>query len=118
MEIRTEFMLNYVLMKKAGNKKRIQITFWKRFLRLTRGRIPVLQAIKTIMNEENNPSFKKTLSSVRESIEKGSSLSEILVKYPPFFSPFVVELIKSAEKTGSWDEILQEIIDGLEDGIF
>ena len=92
--------------------------FWKRFLRLTRGRISTLHAMEIIRDEESDTSLKQTISSVIKTIEQGSSLSEALAKHPSEFSPFVAELIKSAEKSGAWDEILQEIANGLEEGTF
>lgn len=92
--------------------------FWKKFLRLTRGRVPVLRAVEIITGEEADPSFKKVLCSIREELNGGSTLSEVIGKHPAEFSPSVVELIRTAEKSGAWDEILQEVADGLHDGTF
>jgi len=39
-------------------------------------------------------------------------------RFPREFSPAVRELVKTAEKTGAWDDILQEIADGLQEGTF
>ncbi|MFC1498319.1 type II secretion system F family protein [Verrucomicrobiota bacterium] len=110
-------MIPYLPMK--ASEKQLQLAlFWKRFSRLTRGRVPILRAMKVIIEEETDGSFKKTLSSLLEDIEHGTALSEALTKHPSVFSSFVTELIRSAEKSGAWDEILQEIIEGMEDGTF
>jgi len=45
-------------------------------------------------------------------------MSQALKKYPAEFSVSVVELIRVAEKSGAWDEILPEITDGLSEGTF
>lgn len=92
--------------------------FWKKFLRLTRGRVPVMRTLEVILQEETDDSFKKTLSSILSDVEKGTSLQQALGKHPAEFSASILELIKTAEKCGAWDEILQEVTDGLEEGTF
>ena len=44
--------------------------------------------------------------------------SEATVRAPDFFSASIFELIRAAEKRGAWDEILAEIVDGLDEGTF
>jgi type II secretory pathway component PulF len=51
-------------------------------------------------------------------METGVTLSEAAEKYGKLISPSVLELLRHAEKTGAWDEILEEIAGGLEDGTF
>ena len=92
--------------------------FWKKFLRLTRGRVPVLRALAIIGEEEKRKSFKSVVISIRKDMDKGKELSEAIVKHPKEFSPSILELVKSAEKSGAWDEILKEISEGLQDGTF
>ena len=92
--------------------------FWRKFLRLTRGRIPVVRALTIIRDEETHDDFKDVLGHVVQSIEKGATVSEAIAEHPALFSTCVVELIRSAEKTGAWDDILREIHEGLSDGTF
>jgi type IV pilus assembly protein PilC len=96
----------------------IYIKFWKKFLRLTRGRVNVLRALKVICLEEKDPAFKDAVASIHADLDKGIPLSDAISKFPAEFSPSIIELVKTAEKTGAWDEILQEIADGLADGTF
>jgi type IV pilus assembly protein PilC len=92
--------------------------FWKKFLRMTRGRVTVLRTLEVIAVEEKDAAFKESVTVIRTTIEGGSTMSQAMLKHPDHFSPSIVELIKTAEKTGAWDEILQEIVDGLLDGTF
>jgi len=92
--------------------------FWKKFLRLTRGRVPVLRALRVISVEETDPEFKKVVDSIRKSIDKGKTLSEALQDHQAEFSPSIRELVRTAEQSGAWDEILEEIADGLQEGTF
>jgi type IV pilus assembly protein PilC len=99
-------------------KRQKHSRFWKKFLRLTRGRVPVLRALEVIAGEEQDVAFKTVISSVRSDMEHGVSMSEALKKHGSEFSLSVIELVRMAEKTGAWDEILQEITDGLSEGTF
>lgn len=92
--------------------------FWRKFLRLTRGRVPVLRALEVMAKEERDAEFAGVISAVHKAMEQGGELSGAIQAYPQHFSPSVIELVKTAEKTGAWDEILVEIADGLEEGTF
>ena len=92
--------------------------FWKKLLRLTRGRVTLLRALEVILTEETDPGFKDTLAAIRRDLEEGTDLSQALGKHGDTFSPCVRELIRTAERCGAWDEILQEIADGLSEGSF
>jgi type IV pilus assembly protein PilC len=101
------------------SEKQARLTkFWKKFLRLTRGRVTVLRALEMIVLEEKDATFRDSVKDIRTCIEGGSTMSQAMQKHPDDFSPSIVELIRTAEKTGAWDEILQEIVDGLQDGTF
>lgn len=103
---------------KAPNKQSNRARFWRKFLRLTRGRVPVLRALEVISEEEADPRFRKLVKDIRAAMDGGATLSEAIGIFKKDFSLSIVELVKTAEKTGAWDEILQEIADGLQDGTF
>lgn len=101
-----------------SDKQHRHVKFWKKFLRLTRGRVPVLRALEVIGGEETSASFREVVCSVRIEMERGMTMSQVLQKHSSEFSLSVIELVKMAEKSGAWDEILQEIVDGLSEGTF
>jgi len=101
-----------------SDKRSRHVRFWKKFLRLTRGRVPALRALEVIGIEETNSSFSQVVNSIRLAMEKGMSMSESMREYTSEFSPSVIELVKMAEKSGAWDEILEEIASGLSEGTF
>jgi type II secretory pathway component PulF len=101
------------------NKRHIRARFWRKLLRLTRGRVPILKALQVVEAEEKDGSFQQAVANIRRLLEQEEkSLSEALATEPRFFSLSVIELIRAAEKTGAWDEILAEIADGIEEGTF
>jgi len=103
---------------KVSRKQLHQAMFWRKFLRLTRGRVGVLRALEVISEEEKDDRFRKLVDAIRAAMVRGATLSESVRSFPGMFSPSVLELVKTAEKTGAWDEILLEIADGLRDGTF
>ena len=92
--------------------------FWKKYLRLTRGRVTALRALDLAAEEERDPGFRQVLRSIHSAVDQGTPLSEALKQHPGEFSPSITELVRTAEKTGAWDEILVEIAEGLQEGTF
>ena len=92
--------------------------FWMKFLRLTRGRVTVLKALDIAAQEERDPEFKRIIRSLKAAVDEGRALSKGLLEHPSHFSPSVVELVRTAENTGAWDEILSELAEGLAEGTF
>jgi len=101
-----------------SDKQQRHVKFWRKFLRLTRGRVPVLRTLEVVAGEENNEEFRVIICSIKDAMDQGTAMSQALRKYPAEFSSSVVELVGMAEKSGAWDEILHEIVDGLLEGTF
>jgi type IV pilus assembly protein PilC len=101
-----------------SDKHARHVHFWKKYLRLTRGGVSVLRALDIIRREETDATFRDVIGKLLQAVEGGSTLSEATAACSSEFSLSVVELISAAESRGAWDEIIQEIIDGLQDGTF
>lgn len=101
-----------------SEQQRRYARFWKKFWLLTRGRLDVLRAMDVIVEEEADPQFREVLARVRSTLREGEPLSEALNLQPDVFSRAVRELVRSAERTGAWDEILPLVAEGLSDGTF
>lgn len=92
--------------------------FWKKLLRLTRGRVTVLRALEIIEHEEPHIQWREKIRRLRTEMDTGSGLSDAVHSQPEVFSLSVRELVRAAERSGAWDEIMQEIAEGLRDGTF
>jgi type II secretory pathway component PulF len=102
----------------ASEKQLRQARFWRRLLRLTRGRVPVLRALEVIIEEETHAELEAVIRALLDAMEQGATFREAVEKHPAVFSPSVRELVATAERSGAWDDILLEIADGLEEGTF
>ena len=95
-----------------------QARFWRKYLRLTRSGVPVLRALEVIEAEADDEQICRLVSTLRRGIEDGATLSAAMDQSSYAFSPSVRELICTAERRGAWDEILEELAAGLEEGTF
>lgn len=72
--------------------------------------VPILQAITISEKVVGNPVIGKVLLEARDSLEKGSTLSEPLEK-SWLFPPLVTSMTKIGESTGSLDYMLEKVAD-------
>ncbi len=75
---------------------------------------PLIQAIKTSVNQTRNENLKETLALMAVDLESGLSLSMSAAKHPEVFSRFVVNMLRSGEETGQLNKVLREVADELE----
>ena len=92
--------------------------FWKKYLRLTRAGVPALRGLEIIANEDSSPSFRAVVQSLRDELEAGFLLSEAMEKFPLEFSLSALEMIRTAEKEGHWDIVIEELAEGYLEGTF
>lgn len=76
--------------------------------------IPILQGLDDMIEETENPHFKRVIRGIRNQIEEGSSISEAFGQHPEAFSELYIAILKSGESTGRLDEVLREIAKFLE----
>jgi len=97
------------------------------FSELVRSGIPIAEALDTAINMTDNLPLKDRLSTVRQSVEKGSNLSEALQE-TGLFENMIIQMIKAGENSGALDDMLEKvteyykmrfdaIIDGLQEAI-
>ncbi|MFQ5867230.1 MAG: type II secretion system F family protein [bacterium] len=71
--------------------------------------VPIVQGLTILMNQIDNPAFKKVITTVREDIESGTSITEALSRHPTVFSDLYVSMVKAGELGGILDVILERI---------
>lgn len=67
------------------------------------------KSLTNLAQEERNPGFKKTLSSVADNIRRGLSLSDAMERHPGTFDNLFVALVKAGEVSGSLQTILDQL---------
>lgn len=71
--------------------------------------ITLSTALAGIVDQEPNPTLRKVLKDLKESVEGGQDFSTALARYPSYFDKTYVSLVKASEATGSLGPMLDRI---------
>lgn len=97
-----------------GGKKKVKaqdvIVFTRQLATMVHAGLPLLEGIKVMTNQVENPGFKEILREVKNDVAAGATFSEALGKYPKVFGEMYVNMIAAGEQAGVLDEILDRIV--------
>jgi len=85
--------------------------FGRIFAMLVRNGVPVLKALEIAPAVVANTFFQKLLVNVRQFIQDGNTIADGFLNEMPIFPPMVTSLIAVGEKTGSLDDMLDQVVD-------
>ena len=68
--------------------------------RLLKTGVPILDSLRRVADNVNDATMKSIFMDISRDISEGSSLSQVMSKYPRVFSPSVVSIIQSSEHSG------------------
>jgi type IV pilus assembly protein PilC len=75
--------------------------------------IPLLQGIDTLMKSNSNRNIGHAAQLVRQGIDSGLALSEVMQSAPRLFPPFYVQMIRAGEASGTLDGSLDFLVNYL-----
>ncbi len=70
---------------------------------------PITEAVDVLRSDTENPIMKEVLNTIRFQLEKGQTFSSVLAKYPKYFSPIFISLVKSGEASGTLESVLEHL---------
>ena len=85
------------------------IIFSRQFSTMIDAGLPLLQCIDILHSQQENPTFKKQLKKIKESVESGETFADSLKRYPKVFNELFVNMIAAGEAGGILDVILQRL---------
>ena len=88
--------------------------FARQFATMIGAGVPLVRCLTILQVQAENPTFKKTITSIRSDVEGGAPFSKCLEKHPRIFSNLFVNLVKAGEVGGILDQILNRLADYLE----
>lgn len=68
----------------------------------------LFSAIDILIQDFEKPAMKSLLLEIRGGLERGQPFFTTFAKYPKYFSPVFVNLIKAAESSGNLERVLEE----------
>ncbi len=90
------------------------VIFSRQLATLFEARIPVVEALKTLMSEAEKPALRQVIAGILDDVAGGMSLSQAMGKRPEAFSSFYVNLVRSGEESGKLQEIFTYLADYVE----
>jgi type IV pilus assembly protein PilC len=91
--------------------------FSRTFSGLIAAGVPMLEAIDITGRTSGNKVIEQAMDAVRNSVEKGGSLSEPMTKVPEAFPVMVVQMIGVGEETGALETMLSKVADFYEEQV-
>lgn len=76
---------------------------------LLKSAIPIIDALNITADVLGNMLYKEALRHTAQEIKTGKMISEILSEYPKIFPPLVTQMIMVGEKSGTVENLLNEI---------
>ncbi|MEX0958099.1 MAG: type II secretion system F family protein [Burkholderiales bacterium] len=90
------------------------LLFSRQMHALLKAGVPIMRALAGLQDSTANPTFRKTLQGVRESLDSGRPLSTSLQRQKGVFSPFYVAMVYVGETTGMLEQIFLRLFHHLE----
>ena len=94
---------------KNNVSRRDLIAFTLQFATTIKAGIPVVNALRFLVEETQDKFFKAVLSEVIIKVEQGVLLSQAMAGFPDIFPKIYTEMIASGEVAGTLDEILDNL---------
>lgn len=89
-----------------GVKESDVIIFARQFSTMIDAGLPLLQCLEILHTQQENPTFKKHLKKIKESVESGETFADALKKFPKDFNELFVNMVAAGEAGGILDVIL------------
>ena len=94
--------------------KRDIVLFSRQLSIMFGSRVPLVEALRVLARQTENPELKEKILILSEEVEGGSAFSKALSIYPQIFSPFYISMVKAGEASGKLSESLSYLADHLE----
>ncbi len=90
-------------------KEKDVIIFSRQFSTMIDAGLPLLQCLDILQSQQENPTFKKNLKKIKESVESGETFADSLKKFPKVFNELFINMVAAGEAGGILDVILQRL---------
>lgn len=85
------------------------IIFARQFSTMIDAGLPLLQCLEILHEQQENPTFKKILKKIKESVESGETFAGALKKFPNIFDELFTNMVAAGEAGGILDVILRRL---------
>ena len=93
----------------AKIKNKALMIFTRQLATLIDSGLPLLRGLNVLAKQEPNPVMKKTVNSLGDSVQTGSTFSESLAQFPKIFNKLYVNMVKAGELGGVLELVLNRL---------
>ncbi len=93
-----------------GVRRAHVITFTREFSTLLGSGIPLVGAMRMLVEHMPNVLFQRAITAIVEDLETGTRLADAFAKFPTIFPPLYLRLLAVGEETGNLETLLQEVV--------
>lgn len=95
-------------------KPAVLAVFTRQLATLIDAGMPLLRGLRILREQETNPTLKRVLGHIENSIEGGAGLSEAMSAHPRVFSLLYLNMVRAGEISGSLESTLGRLADFME----
>ena len=88
--------------------------FSRQFATMINSGLSLLRTLNILAEQTENPMLAKTITLLRDDVERGSSLSSAMSKHPKVFTNLFVSMVRAGETGGQLDTVLNRVADTFE----
>jgi len=81
---------------------------------LVRAGVPLVDSVQALTEQVENEQLSRILTSVRESLNAGTSFAKSLEAHPRVFQPLFVNMVAAGEASGTLEAVLERLADFME----
>jgi general secretion pathway protein F len=81
---------------------------------LVRAGVPLVESVAALTEQVENEQLVRVLTTVRESLNEGTSFAKSLDQHPKVFPPLYVNMIAAGEASGTLEAVLERLADFME----
>ena len=90
------------------------VLFSRQLATLFQAKVPILQSLRTLGDEAENPTLRSAVGNVVEDLSGGASLSQAFARHPAIFSKFYLSMVRAGEESGKLEDVFNYLADYLE----
>lgn len=88
--------------------------FCRQFVSMTRAGVPILDALKMLIEQTENKKLKRALREIRVNVEKGETLADSIAQQTKIFPELTVHMVAAGEASGSIDISMERMAEQFE----
>lgn len=92
-------------------KLRDRNVFFRQLANLIESGMPITRALRTLVEQTENPKMSRLIDELRDDVQKGSSFAEALERHKEVFSPIQCNLVRAGETGGMLEDVLWRLVD-------